>query len=91
LSFIDISVSASVGTDETLLYSSHMHCRQLVQENTKKSRQLSLSNVSRCVFINKQTRWIVEHMSAVAAETKALLPVRLIKNHSKIMKLLQFE
>jgi len=36
-----------------------------------KSRQLSCSNASRCVFINKQTRWTMEHTSAVAAETKA--------------------
>jgi len=26
-----------------------------------KSRQLSCSNASRCVFTNKQTRWTLEH------------------------------
>jgi len=38
-----------------------------------KSRQLSCSNASRYVFINKQTRWtmIMEHTSAIAAKTKA--------------------
>jgi len=33
----------------------------------------------------------MEHASAVTAETKASLLIRLIKNHSKILKLLQFE
>ena len=56
-----------------------------------KSRQLSCSNASRCVFINKQTRWIMKHASAVEAKTKASSWIRLIKNHSKILKLLQFE
>jgi len=56
-----------------------------------KSRQLSCSNASRCVFINKQTRWTMEHASAVAAETKASSSIRLIKNNSKILKFLQFE
>jgi len=54
-----------------------------------KSKQLFYSKVSRCVFINKQTRWTMKHMSAVAAKTKASL-IRLIKNHSNILKLLQF-
>jgi len=27
------------------------------------------SNASRCVFRNKQTRWTMEHASAVTAET----------------------
>jgi len=34
------------------------------------SRQLSCRNTSRCVFINKQTRWIMKHASAIAAKTK---------------------
>jgi len=33
----------------------------------------------------------MEHMLAVATETKASSLIRLIKNHSKILKLLQFE
>jgi len=33
----------------------------------------------------------MEHASAVAAETKASPIIRLIKNHSKILKLPQFE
>ena len=55
------------------------------------SRQLSCSNASRCVLINKRTRWTMEHASAVTAETNASSSIRLIKNHSKILKLLQFE
>jgi len=35
-----------------------------------KSRQLYCSNASRCIFTNKQTRWTMEHLLAVAAETK---------------------
>jgi len=33
----------------------------------------------------------MEHVSSVAAETKASPLIRSIKNHSKILKLLQFE
>ena len=40
-----------------------------------KSRQLSYNNASRCIFINKQTRWTMEHVSAVTAETKASLRI----------------
>jgi len=46
-----------------------------------KSRQLSCSNARRCVFINKQTRWTMEHLSAVTAKTKASSLIRLMKNH----------
>jgi len=38
-----------------------------------KSRQLSYSNASRCVFINKQTRQTMEHMSAVANRNKSII------------------
>ena len=47
----------------------HHPCRQLAQESTTKSRHLSC-NKARCVFINKLTRWIMEHKSAVTAEIK---------------------
>ena len=43
----------------------------LKKAQESKSRQLSCSNVSRCVFINKQARWIMEHVSAITAKTKA--------------------
>jgi len=33
----------------------------------------------------------MEHMLAITAETKASSLIRLIKNHSKILKLLHFE
>jgi len=33
----------------------------------------------------------MEHASAIAAKTKASSLIRLIKNHSKILKMLQFE
>jgi len=33
----------------------------------------------------------MEHVSAIAAETKASSLITLIKNHIKILKLLQFE
>ena len=56
-----------------------------------KSRQLSCSNTSRCIFINKQTKWTMKHASTVAAKTKASSLIRWIKNHSKILKLLQFK
>jgi len=46
----------------------------------------SCSNASRCIFINKQTRWTVEHMSAFAAAAKASSLIRLGKNHSKMLK-----
>jgi len=42
------------------------------------SRQLSYSTASWCIFINKQTRWTMEHMSAAAAKTKASSLIRLI-------------
>ena len=56
-----------------------------------KSRQLSCSNASRCLFISKHTRWTMEPMSVVAGETEPSSLIRLIKNHSKILKWLQFE
>ena len=56
-----------------------------------KSRQLSCSNATRCVFINRQTKWSMKHTSAIILETKASSLIRLIKIHSKILKLLQFE
>ena len=63
----------------------HIHADNLPKKaQQSKSRQLSCSNASRCVSINKHTRWIT-------AETKASSLIRLIKNHSKILKLLQFE
>jgi len=46
---------------------------------------------SRSLFINKHTRWTMEHASAVTAKTNASSLIRLIKNHSKVLKLLQFE
>jgi len=42
-----------------------------------KSRQLSCNNTSTCVFINKQTRWTMEHASVIAAKTKASSLIRL--------------
>jgi len=43
-----------------------------------KSKQLSCSNASRCLFINKQTRWTMKHASAVAAKTKESSLITLI-------------
>jgi len=63
------NLSASVGVDKTLLYSSRI--RKTSQESaTKQVRQLSC-NASRCGFINKQTKLTMKRASAVAAETKA--------------------
>jgi len=45
-----------------------------------KSRQLSCSNTSRWVFINKQTRWTMEYVLAVTARTNASSSIRLIQN-----------
>jgi len=52
----------------------HMHADSLCKTAQQtKSRQLSCSSDSRqCIFINKQTRWTMEHTSAFAAKTKAL-------------------
>jgi len=78
LEFADISVSA-----KTTNFISLSRCWQNVviflihADNLHKkaqwtmSRQLSCSNASRCVFINMQTRSTMEHVSAIAAETKA--------------------
>jgi len=64
-----------------------MHPDNLGKEAQQtKSKQLYCSN-ARCVFINKQTRWTMKHASAVTAEIKATSLIRLIKNHSKILKL----
>jgi len=56
--------------DKTLLHFSHIQttCTRKYNES---SQQLSYSNASRCVFINKQTRLTMEHALAVTAETKA--------------------
>ena len=54
-------------------------------------RQLSCCNNSRCIFINKQTKWTMEHASSLTAKTKVSSLIRLIVNDSKILKLLQFE
>jgi len=78
LGFTDILVSAKMAN-----FISHSRCWQntviflMHADNLRKktqwtnSRQLPCSKASKCVFINKQTRWIMKHMSAVAAETKA--------------------
>jgi len=69
-----------------------MHAEGLCKKAQRtKSRQLSCSNATRSIFTNKQTRWTMEHASAVTAKTKASSLIRLIKNHSNILKLLQFE
>jgi len=45
-----------------------MHADNLRKKaHQTKSWQLSCNNASRCVFINKQTRWTMWHMSAVTA------------------------
>jgi len=84
-------LSASVGVDKTLLM--FLMCVDNMGKKAQwtKSSQLSCSNASRCVFINKQTRWTMRHMLAVTAETKTSSLIRLIKNHSKILKLLQYK
>jgi len=97
LGFTSISVSAKTADimglsrcwQNAVIFLTHPdNMRKKAQRS--KSRQLSYSNASRCGFINKQTRLTMEHRSAGAAETKTSL-IRLIKNHSKIFKLLQFE
>ena len=75
--------SASVGVDKTLLYSSHILTNLHKKAQRTKSRQLSCSNASKCIFINKQTRWTTEHVSTVATETKASSLITLIKHHTK--------
>jgi len=98
LGFTDIWVSARLADiiglnrswQNAVIFLTHADNLHKKAQRTK-SRQLSCSNASRCVFINKQTRWTMEHASTVAAETKASSLIRSIKNHSKILKLLQFE
>jgi len=70
LGFTDISVSASVGVDKTLFYSSLIHNNLRKKAQRSKSRQSSYKNASRCGFINKQTRLTMERALAVAIETK---------------------
>jgi len=38
-----------------------------------KSRQLSCINASRCVFINKQTRWTMEHVLSQCSWNKSII------------------
>jgi len=56
--------------DKTLLHFSHIQTT-CTRKHNEASQQLSYSNASRCVFINKQTRLTMEHALAVTAETKA--------------------
>jgi len=70
LGFTDISVSAKTAEfiglsrcwENAVIFLTHPdNLRKKAQRN--KSRQLSCSNASRCVFINKQTRRTMEHAS----------------------------
>ena len=78
LGFTDISVSAKttefIGLgrccQNAVIFLTHPDNLCWKAQRTK-LRQLSCSTASRCVFINKQTRWTVKHASAVAAEAKA--------------------
>jgi len=74
----------------TVTYLTHSD-NLLKKAQQSKSTQLFCSNASRCVCIIKQTRWTMELALAFAAKTKASSLIRLIKNHSKILKLLQFD
>jgi len=97
LGFTDISVSAKTADfiglsrswQNAVIFLTHADNLRKKAQQTK-SRQLSCSNASGCVFIKKQTRWIIGHVSAVTSETKASSLIRLIKSHGKILKLLQF-
>ena len=94
LGFTDISVSVKTAMSRcwqsaVIFLTDPSNLRKKAQWN--KSRQLPCSNASRYIFINKQTRSTIKHMSAVEAKTKVSSVIRLIKNHSKILKLLQFE
>jgi len=100
LGFADISVLAKTADfiglsrcwQNAVIFLTHPD-NLLKKAQQSKSRQLSFNNASRCVFMNKQTRQTKEHSSAIAAKTKTKTSslIRLIKNHSKILKLLQFE
>jgi len=78
LDFTDISVSAKTADiiglsrcwQNAVIFLTHPDNLHEKAQWTK-SRQFSCSNASRCIFINKQTRWTMEHVSAIAAETKA--------------------
>jgi len=77
LGFTDISVSAKLADFFSLSRCWQngvvfcTHADNLRKKARIKSRRLSCSNTSRCDFTNKQTRWTMEHASAIAAETKA--------------------
>ena len=96
LGFTDISVSAKTDNfiglsrcwQNTVIFL--MHADNL-RKKAQRTKSRYLAAINRCVFINKQTRWTSEHASAFAAKTKAPSLIRLIKHHSKILKLLQFE
>jgi len=62
-------LSGSVGVDKTLLYSSHM---QTTCAWTK-STQSSCSNTSRCIFVNMQTRWMMEHLGLRSRNTSIII------------------
>jgi len=53
-----------------VIFLTHSHTLPKKPQQSK-SRQLSCSNASRCVFIKKQTRLTMEHVSSVVAKTKA--------------------
>ena len=81
LGFTDISLSANcIGLIRCwqnavifLMHPENLHKKA----HQSKSRQLSCSNASRCIFVNRQTRWNIKHASAITAETKALSSIRL--------------
>jgi len=65
----------AVGVDKMIPHASDNLHKKAQWTN---SRQLSCTNISRCVFINKQTRWIMNHVLAVATKTRASSLIRLI-------------
>jgi len=93
LGFADISVSADfIGLSRcwqnAVIFLTHPYnLRKKAQRS--KSRQLSCSNASGCVFINKQTRWTMKQSQLNLKQSITINQIT--KNYSKILKLLQLE
>jgi len=85
LGFTDMSVLAKMSYfiglsrywQNAIIFLMHADNLRKKAQQTK-SRQLPCSNASTCIFINKQTRWNMEHALVVTAKTKTSSLIRLV-------------
>jgi len=86
LGFTDMSVSAKTtdfiglcrSCEKAVIFLTHPDNWRWKAQRTK-SRQLSCSTASRCVFMNKQTRWTVNTRQPSQPKQKHHQLIRLIK------------